>query len=186
MDYVERNLGKDEQIVLRAKINWLALLVPIIGAVAWEVIMVFARRWAENMVFNSDDADSLKTGVTILCQLFAFLPVLARFLVLVTTKLVITNKRVVGKVGILKVDTIDFPIEKIDNVTYNAGVFGNLFKYYTLVVTGTSGDKKTVKMVANALKFKNAINEAIEAHAEEARKAQASEIAAAMNNRPQA
>lgn len=90
-----------------------------------------------------------------------------------------------GKAGILKVDTIDFPIEKVDNVTYNANIAGNIFKYYTVVVTGTSGDKKTAKMVANALNFKNAVNEAIERHAEEARKAQASEIAAAMNNKAQ-
>ena len=90
-----------------------------------------------------------------------------------------------GKVGILKVDTIDFPIEKVDNVTYNANIAGNIFKYYTVVVAGTSGDKKTVKTVANALNFKNAVNEAIERHAEEAIKAQASEIAATMNNKAQ-
>ena len=111
----------------------------------------------------------MKAIVTAVFQLAAFGPLTVRILVLLMTKLLITNKRVVGKAGILIVDTIA----------------GNIFKYYTVVVAGTSGDKKTVKTVANALDFKNAVNEAIERHAEEARKAQASEIAAAMNNKAQ-
>ncbi len=185
MDYVERNLRKDEQIVLRAKINWLALIVPFIATIFWEVVCIFVRKALDDALFGSGDEDTVKAIVTAVFQLAAFAPLLVRILVLLTTKLVITNKRVVGKVGILKVDTIDFPIEKVDNVTYNANIAGNIFKYYTVVVTGTSGDKKTVKMVANALNFKNAVNEAIERHAEEARKAQASEIAAAMNNKAQ-
>ena len=117
--------------------------------------------------------------------MISFIPLIKQLLINVTTHLAITNKRIVGKVGILRVDTIDFPIEKVDNVTYNAGIFGNLFKYYTLQITGTSGDKKELKMVANAQAFKNAVSEAIERHAEEARKAQAAEIAAAMGNKPQ-
>lgn len=54
----------------------------------------------------------MKVIVTAVFQLAAFAPLLVRILVLLTTKLVITDKRVVGKAGILKVDTIDFPIEK--------------------------------------------------------------------------
>ena len=37
MDYVQRNLGKNEKIVLRAKINWVALLVPILWSVLVEI-----------------------------------------------------------------------------------------------------------------------------------------------------
>ena len=92
----------------------------------------------------------MKVIVTAVFQLAAFGPLTVRILVLLMTKLLITNKRVVGKVGILKVDTIDFPIEKVDNVAYNANIAGNIFKYCTVVVAGTNGDKKTVKTVANA------------------------------------
>lgn len=190
MDYVQRNLGKNEKIVLRAKINWVALLVPILWSVLVEIgwKMLKKKLLGDAGIDNTSSDDPEKqvlTFLTVLSQVIAFLPVVVRFLVLVTEKLVITNKRIVGKIGILRVNTIDFPIEKVDNVTYNAGIFGNLFKYYTLRIMGTSGENKEVKMVANAGAFKNAVSEAIERHAEEARKAQAAEIAAAMGNRPQ-
>ncbi len=190
MDYVQRNLGKNEKIVLRAKINWLALLVPILWAVLVEIAWSMFKKKVVGEIDPStttgdDPTKQIFNVFAVVSQIIAFLPAIVRFLVLANEKLVITNKRIVGKVGILRVDTIDFPIEKVDNVTYNAGIFGNLFKYYTLQITGTSGDKKELKMVANAQAFKNAVSEAIERHAEEARKAQAAEIAAAMGNKPQ-
>ena len=71
-------------------------------------------------------------------------------------------------------------IDKIDNVSYNASFFGNIFKYATVQIGSVSGEKKQIGAIGNARDFKNSVTDAIEKHAEEARKAQAAEIAAAM------
>ena len=41
--------------------------------------------------------------------------------------LVVTNKRVVGKVGVFKIHTLDHHIDKVDNVSFKAGLFMILF-----------------------------------------------------------
>lgn len=179
MNYVERNLGKDEKIVLDAKISWLTLLPKAL----WAILVIVGMIVLNTEVFAELENPNTDTAVLIVNLALVFLaafPLLKQMLINYTTKLAVTNKRVVGKVGILRITTIDFHIDKVDNISFNAGFWGNLLKYYTITLTGTSGDKTEIKAIANAQKFKNAVTEAVEKHAEEARKAQAAEIAAAM------
>ncbi len=210
MDYIERNLGKGEQVILRAKINPFGIIAPILWGALVEFLWAFfsakiyevlggmfssstgagvtasalipALDGAEQAVGETVDQTLriVRKVINVVVQIFALFPFLKRFLILITTKLAVTNKRVIGKVGILSIKTIDFHIDKVDNIKYNAKFFGNLFRYYTITVASTSGEHFDVQYVFNALQFKNTVNEAIEAHAEQARKAQAAEIAAAM------
>ncbi len=181
MDYVEKNLGKGEEIILRAKVNWLALLVNLFWGLIVEIALIVIKNKLGGVTGGSgSEGTDPMLFVQIFIHVLAWLPAVKKFLIIVTTKLAVTNKRVIGKVGIFSVQAIDFHIDKVDNVTYDAGVFGNLFKYYKVTVSGTGGDKKTVFPISNAFEFKNRVNEAVEQHAEEARKAQAAEIAMAM------
>ena len=110
------------------------------------------------------------------------LPLVIKAIILWGMNLAVTNKRVVGKVGVLKIQALDYHIDKVDNVSLKAGALANLFHYHTVIVKG-GGDKAEIKFVgiSNANEFKNAVNEAIEKHAAEARKQQAEEIAKAMS-----
>lgn len=182
MNYVERNLGKGERIVLDAKISWLTLVPKVIWAVIVFVGLIILNTKVLAEV-SAEEAASLILFVKIALSVIALLPLILQLLVNFTTKLAVTNKRVIGKTGILRIATIDYHIDKVDNVAYNAGLWGNLLKYYTVTLTGTSGEKVSIKAIANALKFKSAVTEAVEKHAEEARKAQAAEIAAAMGSK---
>lgn len=109
------------------------------------------------------------------------LPLLITILRIITTHLAITNKRVLGKHGILKVNTMDMHIDKMENVSYKAGFWGNIFHYYTVTIKGVSGDGWEYKGISNAREFKNMTNNAIECHAQEARREQAELIVLAMN-----
>lgn len=101
--------------------------------------------------------------------------------------LVVTDKRVLGKAGVLSMATLDYPIGKVDNISLNAGIFGNFFKYYSISIqtAGTDAKNKGLKFggIKNAVEFKNLVVAAIEQHAENARKAQAEEIAKAMSGK---
>ena len=189
MDYVERNLGAGEKILLRAKVNRLSLVPSILGAILLEIVFFVIRakliEWIgldssnsskdENAILKSFDA------VLIFCvQCVALVPVLKKAIFLASTKIAITNKRIIGKWGIIKIETIDFKIEKVDNVAYSAGFWGNIFKFYTLTFSGSGYKGVHAYNISNALEFKNKVTDAIEQHAEEARRAQAAEIAAAM------
>lgn len=121
MNYVERNLGKGERIVLDAKISWLTLVPKVIWAVIVFVglIILNTKVLAE---MSAEEAASLILFVKIALSVIALLPLILQLLVNFTTKLAVTNKRVIGKIGILRIATIDYHIDKEDNVAYNAGL----------------------------------------------------------------
>jgi len=193
MDYIQGNLGKGETVLLRAKVNWLAIVAPVIWGIFLEAVDIVLRMLVfgllKDLLANIFGAEAqtgdtvfnvIKIIVTVLLHLWGWLPVIKRVFRLLTTKLAVTNKRVIGKTGIFSIETIDFHIDKVDNVSYNAGFWGNLFHFYDLTIAGTGGKNRTIKYISNAQALKNTVNDAIEKYAEEARKAQAADIAAAM------
>lgn len=120
--------------------------------------------------------------VFVLFVIYAIFYVLKPLLIMLTTKLAITNKRILGKTGILSVHSMDMKIEKADNVMFSAGAIGNILHYYTLTIKSTSG-VYTYHAISNAEAFKNTVTEAMEAHAAEMQQAQASAIANAINKK---
>ena len=182
MNYVDKNLLGDEKVVMKAKISFLYLLPKlfflIVAIVAGIVLKVAVM---ENLAdeLGNDVVAYLPLIVLGIPALFGFLN---RILIILTTHLVITNKRLLGKTGVLKIATMDIMIEKIDNVAYAANFWGNLFHYYDLKVTSASG-QWIFHGVSNAMPFKNSITAAIEQHADEQQKAQAAAIAQAMGTK---
>ncbi|MBE7068057.1 MAG: PH domain-containing protein [Clostridiales bacterium] len=181
MNYIESNLRKDEQVVIRAKISWLTLIAPALSCIiGWVIAFYLKGLELDNM---PESMATILGYVAIVIGVLFTLPLVKRILFNLTTHLAVTNKRVIGKVGVLKIDTIDYPIDKVDNVSFKAGFFGNIFKYATVQIGSVSGEKKLINSIGNAQQFKNNVTDAIEKHAEEARRAQAAEIAAAMANK---
>ncbi len=136
---------------------------------------------------KTSNAKELKMIVWIATQVIGLVPLLKALLIMANTAFAVTNKRVIGKTGVLKINTLDLHIDKVDSVKMNATFFGRICKFYYIEISG-SGTAKPIRFryIANGPKLKNTITEAIERHAEEARKAQAAEIAMAMSrtNKP--
>lgn len=180
--YVEKNLIRDEKVVLKAKINPLALA----GKIVWAILLIVIGIVFNTQMAGIDPEAGASLGMIALCVclVIGLVPLLIGAIDLACTALAVTNKRVVGKTGVLKVASLDLHIEKVDNVTMNATFFGRLFRFYTVTIKG-SGDGTGIKFkgLSNGPQLKNAITEAIEKHADEARKAQAAEIAMAMRGR---
>ncbi len=179
-NYVENNLGREEKIILKAKKSWLCLIPQIlffilcilVGVACFLIIDKGVQRFIWPCVF-------IIAGLILL---------IIRIVQIASIDLAITNKRVVGKIGVLSINTLDVHIDKIDHVQIQANFFGRLFHYYSLKVISVGGSgfdngsskNKGFIGIANAQEFKNIVTEAIEQHAQDARKAQAEEIARAM------
>ena len=192
MNYIERNLRKDEKIITQAKISFWGIVPSILFAVILISIGIILKNLSFEKPNPSEELSSIL--LNFLIKAFSFLKniifyffiavsiigIVLRIVLLVTTRLVITNKRVLGKRGILSIDAMDLPIEKVDNVSYSSDIVGNLFHIYTISIQSTTA-KFSFPCVSNALQFKNSLTDAIDKHAEDLQKAQAAELAAAMN-----
>ena len=72
-----------------------------------------------------------------------------------TTRLVLTNKRVIGRRGFLTTSTQSLALEKIESVDISQGVLGRVWKYGSIDVSG-AGSSLSVWDIQNPVDFRQA------------------------------
>ncbi|MGN0163705.1 MAG: PH domain-containing protein [Candidatus Ornithomonoglobus sp.] len=147
MSYIQKNLKRDEEIVMEGKLHG-AMLIP-------HVLLMFL-------------------GV-------GFFTIIPAVIKMKTTEITITNKRVVGKIGLIKTTELDTPLNKVNNVTVNSGFWGKIFGYGTIKITSSSDDYE-FSGIKNAAGFRSALMNQIDQFDEDRIKKQAQEMAKAMKS----
>ncbi len=71
-----------------------------------------------------------------------FIWLILRFIGYKTNDLILTNKRVFGKCGLISTTQMQSPLNKIDSVSFSNGLFGKLIGYGTVQVATTSSHFK--------------------------------------------
>lgn len=170
-NYIQDNLQSDKEVFVCAQVSIWRLLPALLFSIVMMVIGIVAQGGSSVVSF---------IGVFFLF-IVVTIPVMFVYLQIRTTYLVITNKRVFGKVGVLRIVTMDIHIDKVECVSYKAGIFGKIFHFYTLKIKGVGGSGWRYREISNAREFKNMTNNAIECHAQEARREQAELIVLAIN-----
>jgi uncharacterized membrane protein YdbT with pleckstrin-like domain len=181
--YIENNLTKNEKVIIEAKFNFLTFIPLIIIFVICLIIYIVVSKLIDTYSNLFDDLLATMLKIVLILYL-ALLVLLALFRTPIGSRMAITNKRVIGKRGILSLSAVDYPINKIDQICITASFFGKIFHYSTLLIKGTSDSgSRGLRFygISNAVEVKNCINDALDKYAEEARKAQAEEIARAMH-----
>lgn len=168
MKKLTESLMPNEQLIQKAEFSK-------IGFVPGIVFFVF-------MLIGVFSADSFGEGVQ-----FFFVDLLISALIsipairlLLSNCLAITDKKVFGRVGIIKTAEMNSPIHQIQNVSVSNGLLGKLFKYGTVVITTTTG-VYAFKYVKNPDQFKNEVMAQITRTEESKMDLHAQKIADAIN-----
>ena len=74
-----------------------------------------------------------------------------------TSELVITDRRVLIKVGFIQRQTFEMFISKIESVAVTQGMIGRFFNYGTVEIRGTGGSSESFATIAAPLQFRDAI-----------------------------
>ncbi len=149
--YVENNLTKNETIVKKADLNPLALVGSwIFGILFFWLLFI---------------------------PLFKAIAATIRFN---NIELAITNKRVVGKVGVFNTKALDAPLDKIQNVSVSQTLGGKIFNH-GIVTVDTAAGKFTFGMIKNADAFKSQLMAQVDQFQEDKLQLQAEKMAAAMS-----
>ena len=153
--YVEQNLMPEEKILYAAKIHW---GVYFIGS--------------NMMIF----------GLLLLSLKIAFLGMLlllggivvnfAAWIYTISTELVITNKRVFSKTGLISRHTIELLHSKVESFYVEQGIFARIFNYGSVGIHGTGGAQLStngngsartpIRYIADPLSFRREALTAIE------------------------
>jgi len=150
MKYVENNLIKEEKIIYKAKLNFL----PIIENLILLVILIIIGFLPININKYDSATIVIVIGIFFIIFVIAIEKLLSYLISYFTTELVITNKRLIGKKGLINIKTLDAPLNKITTVSISKGLFGILFNYGNLKIKVFTDEYK-YELLENPEKFKN-------------------------------
>jgi len=132
--YVNRNLAADEQVLYEAKVSW---------ASQWFLFLF-------GLIFTITFM-----GLGLILVAIAVINVL-------TTELVITNKRVIAKFGLISRQTVELKNSKVESVQVNQSIMGRMLNFGSVVVSGAGGPQAPIPNISAPLVFRAKLNEITE------------------------
>jgi uncharacterized membrane protein YdbT with pleckstrin-like domain len=75
----------------------------------------------------------------------------------VTTELAVTNKKILGKTGILRRASVDLPLNRLESINVYQGIIGRIFGFGKLSVRGIGGNSVTIPYVRKPLIFRRVV-----------------------------
>jgi len=161
MKYVESLLGKNEQILWRARQHWIVLSANFvinlfIFIVIWAIYSVagtLGQGWLGDFLRNN-------RGFTLILLLIPIGWFGWEFLQWWAEEYLITTHRVVQTEGLINKHTSDSALEKINDITLNQSFWGRILGYGDLeIITGSDIGTNVLKRLAKPVEFKKTLLE---------------------------
>ncbi len=94
-----------------------------------------------------------------------------------TTELALTDKRMIGKTGIIKTESMDASLDKIQTVSVSSGLFGKIFGYGNVKISLASLESFRYQFVLDADEYKRLIMQRIDDYEKSKNEQQAKQMA---------
>lgn len=150
MAYYHKILQADESVLAVGRLHWTiygrALLLWLAA-----VLAVLATRAVSESVATA--LGYVAAG----CAVLGLLVFLRAWLIRKTTEVVVTNRRIIFKRGVIARHTEEMNITKVETVDVDQSLWGRILGYGTLVVRGTGGGWEPLRRLASPLAVRNAI-----------------------------
>ena len=125
--YVESVLGPGEQVLHRGRVS------------AWSQFWL----WLAGVIL-------LPIGIGLICLSIAWIRMR-------TTELAVTNRRVIAKFGLIRRDTIEIQVARVESVQVHQSVGGRLLGYGTVVFSGAGTPQVSIPQIADPMEFRKAV-----------------------------
>ena len=148
--YVESVLAGGEKIIHRASIShWNFALSYLIGAA-----LVAAGLAA---LFISNRKEVIAGAVVALA--LGIIVLLAAAIRRATTELVLTDRRIITKRGLISRDTVEMNLAKVESVHVNQSLLGRMLNYGDVTVVGTGSSLEPLVGIAQPLELRRKLGE---------------------------
>jgi len=172
MSYVEQSLVNGEKIEYRAQPSkarfiffglWAAFCLLGSLVVFWRTRVSLAQLKTAHIMLPkySEKLQAIMWGVIAFVLAVGLVPLAVSFLTFITSEFVVTNKRVMSKVGILRRRSVELLLGKVEGIIVNQGILGRMLGYGTIVVTGIGGGRTPFKHIADPLALRRAVQDRI-------------------------
>ena len=147
MSYIDKHLIPNETVAFRGSLTGLPYawtMIPAaltLAAAIWRNYLPVGLNWIVPGVF---------AGITLLVWLSMRVRVRS-------AEFVVTNRRVIIKIGVVSRRTVETMLSRVEAVTVEQGLLGRVFNYGTMTVTGTGGTRETFEHLASPLEFRRQV-----------------------------
>ncbi|MDR0249587.1 MAG: PH domain-containing protein [Oscillospiraceae bacterium] len=155
--YIEKRLSKDETVVMEAKVHWCVLVERFVVL----LVLVGFVGFLHAILFSAFPGETNMTVPYLIAVFIGLITIGVGFLTMKTTTLALTNKRLVGKYGIINTVELNAPLDKINDLTLKRGLGGLILGYKTICVN-TSSVTSNFRYMGGTDAFRTAIMEETE------------------------
>ncbi len=134
MRYVERNLRKNERVAATAHVSYWSIVPIILSAVLSCGIVCAVLYYLseylinENLIQHNSDlyrtVIQIKPMIPIVAAVAAVIAAAIPIIRMMCIQMVVTDKKLIGKYGVIYVHTLDAYLEKIDNFSIDETILG--------------------------------------------------------------
>jgi uncharacterized membrane protein YdbT with pleckstrin-like domain len=144
MGYIEKRLMNDETILYRAKISWKVLI--------WPIVMIIFLIWVSSKIHP------LAAFFAVILSIYFIFQVV---LIILTTEFALTNRRIIGKKGILHQHSMEILLNKVESIAVEQPLVGRIFDFGTVTVIGSGGTPESFKSIDNPMELRKQVNNQI-------------------------
>ncbi len=148
MGYIDNNLLSGETVFFRTHLHWKVFLLP-------GLLFLAGLALTAGAIYQGLDP--------YLSLLILVIPIGVLFQSYLTwrcSEFAVTDKRVLIKTGIVSRHTLETILTKVENIGVEQTLWGRLFNFGTLYVTGTGSTRETFPGIHAPLEFRKAIEAA--------------------------
>ena len=150
MSYVDENVLPGEDIIYKADIHWF-IFVP-------GVVLLCLGIW----LFTLDRETGTGPVLGLFAVIAAVFSLSKAMITKITTELVVTSKRVIAKVGLVRRNTVELNHSKVESFNVNQSILGRIFGFGTLIINGTGGGKTPIPIIKSPLQFRREAMQSID------------------------
>ena len=134
-----------EEVVFQTRIHWIVFVPWILLAVAVLSTLFFVR-----------DTPAYVMIVRVIAMII-LLKAIAANLTYWTAEYGVTTKRVLGKTGLIQIQSLDILLLRVEAVRLNQGLLGRVLNFGDVIVTGTGGTQEILYDLPNPMEVRKII-----------------------------
>jgi uncharacterized membrane protein YdbT with pleckstrin-like domain len=148
MSYVQRVLQPGEQVRHISSIHWIVYLPAIVLALLTVVAFWFSEtRYLTGFWRYTAYALALVTVVFLIQEWLQWW----------VTEIAVTNRRVIYKTGLIRRQTNEMNMDKVESVQINQSILGRMLDYGTVTILGTGEGFETLHTIASPIELRSSI-----------------------------
>jgi uncharacterized membrane protein YdbT with pleckstrin-like domain len=159
MSYINKILAPGERIVYIGALHWVIYLNGLLLTVLGGILGHDSYRIVGNFLDQEDTltVGRVLAGISFVVVLIGIGMLIAAFVRQSATELVITDRRVVAKYGIVARVTFEIMVDRITGANFDQTIVGRLLNYGTILVHGAGGEISPIDLVSDPQGFHRAL-----------------------------